>query len=395
MMAFPIGLMKEISSVLSHFHLRNDADFFYSECREVVSVPEKHINEKGEGNITFQSYFHKFPESVQYFFDDAIVVVLLHPQESTDANGNHDYNMIGYIHVNHIDFKDHTGEVHKGYYYNILRLSERKVNGKAIYRRKRIFTTMFSVLLDISILQDMHFSYASMGRENQAITDALKMNSAKHGKFCETFPMYTNSHPNLLLGSSGASKKLVDISHNTEALHQFYLKIKETRDPLVFNQMHTEERFLNMLNRILKSSPTSKVYMLPDENGNLLAAGFFVNWGDYMHLKLQNPTGILKMIDSLKFTEKLLVPMLFVGPPDSVKKLIKGAAYIYRKQHKVQLTMLNSAPGDPYTKVKKGLIQDPYLHFVIYDRPETYQAMKEHSKDAEGNVRLFIEVPML
>ena len=214
MLTFPLGLMKEISSVLSHFQLRNDAEFFYSECREVVSVPEKHINEKGEGNITFQSYFHKFPESVQYFFEDAMVVVLLHPQEATDASGNHDYIMIGYIHVNHIDFKDPAGEVHKGYFYNILRLSERKVNGKAIYRRKRIFTTMFSVLLDMSILQNMHFSYASMGRENQAITDALKMNSAKHGKFCETFPMFTNSHLNLLLGCSSDSKKLVDISDN-------------------------------------------------------------------------------------------------------------------------------------------------------------------------------------
>ena len=65
MLAFPISLMKEISSVLSHFHLRDDADFFYSECREVVSVPEKHVNEKGEGNLTFQSYFHKFPDSVR------------------------------------------------------------------------------------------------------------------------------------------------------------------------------------------------------------------------------------------------------------------------------------------------------------------------------------------
>ena len=57
--------------------------------------------------------------------------------------------------------------------------------------------------------------------------------------------------------------------------------------------------------------------------------------------------------------------------------------------------MLNATPGDPYAKIKKGIIQDPYLYFVIHDRPELYQAMKEHSKDAEGNVRLFIDMPML
>ncbi len=113
MLAFPIALLKEISTVLSQFHLRNDSEYFYSECKEVVSVPEKHVNEKGEGQITFQSYFHKFPESVQYFFEDAIVVVLLHPQEATDAQGNHDYNMIGYIHANLIDFKDHTANCTK------------------------------------------------------------------------------------------------------------------------------------------------------------------------------------------------------------------------------------------------------------------------------------------
>ena len=314
MLAFPISLMKEISSVLSQFHLRNDADFFYSECKEVVSVPEKHVNEKGEGNITFQSYFHKFPESVQYFFDDATVIVMLHPQEATDASGNHDYNMIGYIHANHIDFKDTKGELHQGYYYNVLRLSERTVNGKPIYRRKRIFTTMFSILLDITVLKDMHFVYASMGRENQAINDALKMNSARHGKLFETFPMLNNSHANIIFGSSGNAKKLVDISDNKEKLHEYYLKIKETRGTFVFNQLHTEERFLSMVNRILKSSPTSRIYMLPDEKGNILSAGFFINWGDYLHLKLQNPTGIIKVIDSLRITDKLLVPILLGRP---------------------------------------------------------------------------------
>jgi hypothetical protein len=395
MLAFRIGLMHEISSVLSEFKLRNDAGFFFSECREVVSVPEKHVNEKGEGSITFQSYFHKFPDSVQYFFDDATVVIMLHPQDHVDSNGNRDYNMIGYIHANHIDFKDTSGKLHNGYYYNVLRLSERTVNGKPIYRRKRIFTTMFSILLDITVLEDMHFVYASMGRENQAINDALKMNSARHGKLFETFPMLNNSHPSLFLGRSGEVKKLVDISDNKQKLHEYYQMIDATRKDTVFNQLHSEENFNKMIERILKSSPTSRIYMIPDEKGNILAAGVFMNWGDYMHVKLQNPTGILTIIDSLKITDKLLVPFLLVGPVDTVKKMIRGAAYKYRKEHKVHITVLNGTPGDPYYDTKKGLIKDNYNYFVIYDRPEEFEAMKAKSKDAQGNVRLFVDMPML
>ena len=41
-------------------------------------------------------------------------------------------------------------------------------------------------------------------------------------------------------------------------LHQYYLKIKETRETFVFNQLHTEQRFLDMLKRILDSSPNQQ-----------------------------------------------------------------------------------------------------------------------------------------
>jgi hypothetical protein len=395
MLAFPMGLMKEISSVLSQFNLRNDADFFYSECKEVVSVPEKHVNEKGEGKITLQAYFHKFPDSVQYFFEDAIVVVILHPQETKDPNGNRDYNMIGYIHANIIDFKSPDGQVHKGYYYNILRLSERTVNGKPIYRRKRIFTTMFSILLDIVTFNDVHFIYASMGRENQAINDALKMNSERTGKFFETFPMLNSNHVNLFLGSGSAAKKLVDISNNKELLREYYKRLNAIKEKQVFNQLYSEEKFFNMLNRIFSSSPTSKVYMLPDENGKMLAAGFFINWGDYMHVKLQNPKGLFKLVDYIRITDKLLYPTLLVGDKAQVKQLIAGGAYKYRKEHKVHISVLNANDGDPHYEIKKSILSDPFVHFVIYDRPELYEAMKQHSKDAKGNISLFIDTPML
>lgn len=394
MMSFPIKMMKEISTVLSNFGLRNDPEYFYSECKEIVSVPEKHVNEKGEGKLTFQSYFHRFPDSINSFFDDATVVVMLHPH-GTSANGLQDYNMICYIHANHINFKSPDGQLHNGYYYNVLRMSEQTVNGQPIYRRKRMFTTMFSILLDLVTVNDYHFVYASMGRENQAIVDALKMNSQRTNKFFETFPMRNNTQINLLYGSSSASKKLVDITHHPDLLHKYYEKIVERHGSYVFNQMHCEENFLSMLKRIQSSSESSKVLMVTDKEGNMEAAGTFINWGDYMHLKLQNPKGFFKAIDAMKITDRILYPTLLVGKPEAVRTMVKGACYKYRKEHKTQVTVLNAHDGDPHFEVKKSLVYDPFVYFVIYDRPEMYEAMKNASKDQNGNVRIFIDTPML
>lgn len=394
MMSFPISMMKEISAVLSNFGLRNDSEYFYSECKEIVSVPEKHVNEKGEGKLTFQSYFHQFPDSINSFFDDATVVVMLHPH-GTFNNGLQDYNMICYIHANHINFKSPDGQLHNGYYYNVLRMSEQTVNGQPIYRRKRIFTTMFSILLDLVTVNDYHFVYASMGRENQAIVDALKMNSQRTNKFFETFPMRNNTQINLLYGSSSAAKKLVDITSNPGMLHQYYEKIVERHGPYVFNQMHCEENFRKMLQRIQSSSASSRVYMVTDKAGNMEAAGTFINWGDYMHLKLQNPKGFFKAIDAMKITDRILYPTLLVGKPDAVRTMVKGACYKYRKEHKTQVTVLNAHDGDPHFEVKKSLVYDPFVYFVIYDRPEMYEAIKNASKDQNGNVRIFIDTPML
>ncbi|MCS6933832.1 MAG: hypothetical protein NZM35_01600 [Chitinophagales bacterium] len=395
MLAFPISLMKDISSILKNFKLRDDAEFFYSECREIVSVPEKHVNEKGEGKLTFQSYFHRFPDSVSHFFDDAIVVVVLHPHGRFNDEGLQDYNMIGYIHANIISFKNADDEVLQGYYYNVLRMSEATVNGEAIYRRKRIFTTVFSVLLDIVIINDVHFVYANMGRENQSILDALKMNSKRTGKLYETFPMRNNTHVNLLLGRKKHAAALTDISHNEELLRAYYAMIHETRQNYVYYQLHNERLFFNMVNRILGSSPNSRFYALLDNAGKIDAAGFFVCWADYMYLKLQNPKGLFKVIDQLKITDKLLYATLFTGKPEHVKKLIQGAAYLYRKEHGIQLTVLNAHDGDPYSELKKSVIYDPFVYFTIYDRAEMYEKMKNRSKDEKGNVRIFIETPML
>lgn len=97
---------------------------------------------------------------------------MIYAREKKDSNYR-DYNMIGYINVNKIEFKDHQGNIHPGYYYNVLRMSEATVGGEAIYRRKKLFSCMFSVLLDLVTVNDVHFVYANMGRENQGILDAL------------------------------------------------------------------------------------------------------------------------------------------------------------------------------------------------------------------------------
>lgn len=178
-------------------------------------------------------------------------------------------------------------------------------------------------------------------------------------------------------------------------LHEYYLKIQERHGKYVFNQMHSEENFLRMVKRILSSSPSSRIYMVADANGKMEAAGTFINWGDYMHLKLQNPKGIFKAIDAMQITDKILYPTLLVGPAKTVRTMIKGASYKFRKEHKVQVTVLNAHDGDPHFDIKKSIVYDPFVYFVIYDRPEAYEAMKEHSKDEQGNVRIFIDTPML
>jgi hypothetical protein len=393
--AFSIKFLKEITAVFSDFNLRDDVEYFFGECKEIVGVPEKHVDEKGKGKLSFQSYFHKFPDSINSFFDDAVVIVILHPQEGGNPV-RRDYNIIGYIHINCIDFKSPDGGVYNGYYYNMLRLSESTVNGEPIYRRKRVFSTLYNALLDVAELQDVSFTYASMGRENQAIIDALKMNSERIGRFFETFRVRINTHINLIWGSGRSAKKLVDISTDKEALREYYSKIQTIRSQYLFNQLHSEERFFGMVDRILGSSPTSRVLMMPDDAGNMDAACFAVNWGDYMHLKLQNPKGFFKMIDSIGIKDKILYITLLVGAPASARQLIKGVAYKFRKQHGVHVTLLPSHDGDPYSEVKKATIHDPYVYMVIIkDRLEIYKAMREHSKDAEGGVRLFIDTPML
>jgi hypothetical protein len=101
------------------------------------------------------------------------------------------------------------------------------------------------------------------------------------------------------------------------------------------------------------------------------------------------------VVESLKITDKLLYPILLTGDKKHVKQLLAGAAHKYRKELGAQITVMTANLSDPHYDLKKGILSDPFVHFVIYDRPELYEAMKQHSMDAKGNIGLFIDTPML
>jgi hypothetical protein len=394
-LAFPMSELNHADKILGQFGLREDTEYFYEQCREVISVPEKHINEKGEGKLTFQSYFHNFPHSVTAINDKAIVVVALQPKEESNADGKKDYWLVGYIHANVYDFKDLDGSVHEGFYYNMLRISERSENGIKVYRRKKIFTLVFSVLHSLVDVYGVHFAYAAMGKENQAINDALVLNSSKYNKHFEKFPMRTNTKINFLFGNKSASQKLVDITNDTVRLKEMYAKMIADKGSYVFQMYHHEGEFLRMVENIKSYSKSSAVYMIPDASGNLEAACVAMNWGDYFLFTLENPTGIFKLIASLKLTDNLLYPLCIVGSEKGVDTLLKGITYKYRKEHKCHLTLLNSYPGDPHFKSKQSFIFDEYQFFIISDRKEHFDKLKDQSKDEAGNVRYFIDNPIL
>ena len=135
--------------------------------------------------------------------------------------------------------------------------------------------------------------------------------------------------------------------------------------------------------------------MLPDAQGAIEAAAIAVNWGDYFALTLDNPQGFFKFLASLKLTDRLLYPIHVVGSESGVKTLLKGLASKYLKEHKVYISILNSYDADRYQDVKKGLLHDDYIFFIITDRLDHFNRLKEESKSPDGHVRFFIDNPIL
>jgi hypothetical protein len=394
-LAFHISELHNADKILKMFGLREDTNYFYDQCRSVISVSESHQAEGGSDGFAFQAYFKNFPESVIHVNDRAIVVVSLEPKAEPAASGLKDYWLVGYIHANIFDLRDQDGSLHEGFYYNMLRISERSENGQKVYRRKKIFTMIFSVLHSLVGVYGVHFAYASMGKQNRAIHDALVMNSKIHNKHFETFPVRTNTVINKIYGRKGAAKKLVDITHDKERLKEMYKMLSSQKQDYVFNSVHSEDMFMRLIDNITKYSKTSKVYMLPDANGKIEAAGIAVNWGDYFALTLDNPKGFFKLIASLRLTDSLLYPIHVVGSIEGVKTLLQGMASKYLQEHNVYISILNSYDADRYAAIKKGFLHDDYIFFIISDRLDHLNKLKEQSKSEEGHVRFFIDNPIL
>lgn len=396
--AFPIKYLHSADKLFNIFHLQGDLKYFFDECKEVISVPEKHQDEKGKtGNLNFQVYFHDVPHSLESLNESAIVVLGLDVDTNVkDNNGMMPYKLAGYVHANEFQFTDGVkgDERHNAYYYNMLRISEASKNGQKIYRRTGVFSTIFTILLDLVNQNNVHFVYAIMGKENASINKALIKLAEHYDKKWDILPMTSNSHLPLIYGRNKYRKQLIDITHDKAKIEELYNKSQSHRGDYLFNQYPNFADFWKQYERIVSYSKTSKAFMLADEKGEMKAGVVAVNWGDYFAFLLDNPKGIFKALASLELTDQLLHMWMTVGDVETVEKLYKGIAQHYLKNHKVKMGLYNTYAGDPYAKIKKSIINDPMNYFVIYDRPEMYKQFQETSKDKDGNVRIFIDTPV-
>ncbi|HQV78639.1 MAG TPA: hypothetical protein PLJ42_06015 [Chitinophagales bacterium] len=389
-----INYLSEMGDILNNLGYVHDTNYFFHQCRDIISVPEKHINNKGQGKFAFQAYFHNFPDSVLSINKDALVVIVLHPQKLNEQ-GKREYNVVGYIHVNLMDVHL-EGERYDAYYYNMLRVSERVEENKKIYRRKKIFTLMFSIMHSIvGVEENVAFTYGAMGKENQAINEALELNTKLYEKHYEKWAFINNTKINKIFGSKTAFKKCIDISDDKEKLIEFYHKLKAQKEHYTFYHLKSEEDFLDTLDKIFAYSKSTRIYMVPDANGNMDAACLAINWGEFFAFQLENPQGLFKAVAKMKLTDNILYPIMITGTVENVEILLKGIASHYNKQHGCKVTNLNSYAGDPYQKIKSSALNDEYLFLIICNDVNKLNAMKERSKGTDGNVKLFIDVPLL
>jgi len=389
-----INLLPQMGDVLDVLGYVPDTDYFFHQCRDIISVPEKHINNKGQGKFAFQAYFHNFPDSVLSINNNALVVLVLHPQK-LDANGKREYNVVGYIHVNRMNIY-FEGERFDGYYYNMLRVSERVENNKKVYRRKKIFTLMFSIMHSIvGVEENIAFTYGAMGKENQAINEALELNTKLYEKHYEKWSFANNTKINKFFGSKRAFKKCVDISQDTDKLKEYYQKMRQQKEHYTFFHINSEEEFLATLSKIFMYSTSSRVYMVPDKNGKMDAVCFAINWGEYFAFQLENPQGLFKALAQMRLTDNILYPIMITGSAENVDVLLKGIASHYNKNYQCKVTNLNSYAGDPYQKTKSSILNDDYLFLIICNDMDKLNAMKNRSKGTDGNVKLFIDIPLL
>ena len=395
--SFPIEMLSNISEVLKHFNLKPDFDYFMDECKETIAVAENHQNEKGGGKMSFQSFFHNIPESVISVNPRALIVLAINPDaEPANSAEPVGYHVAGYIHANLFDFTPHEDKtkVETGFYYNILRVSDRKVEGKRVYRRMSVFSLMFAIMNDLVEVHGVNFAYACMGKENLSIKRALHRNAASHGRYYERLPFTVFSKINMIYGSKSQSKKLVDITNNEEKLREMYEMVKGRMGSYLFFHYVSWVEFKDLIVKMVEYSKTSGVYMIPNPDGSIAAATIAMNWGEFFEFQIQNPKGIFKLIQKSRVMENFLRFLMGVGEPKDFEKLMKGLSYKYHKEHKVGVTFLPTFKGDPYYKISKSLLSDEYMNFVICRDSDELDKFKKQSAGADGHPRIFLDVPI-
>jgi hypothetical protein len=393
--AFHISLLPRAHELLSQFGYNNDRAFFDFQCREVISAPEQHVNNKGEGLITFRVYFKNVPQSITSINENATVVIVIAPKPAL-GNQPIDYDLVGYIHANEFFFNSPKyTELKKAYFYNLLRINELADNqDNPLFRKKRVFTLLFSVLRSLVDENEIHYVFATMGKENQTILEALANNSKRHNKFYKSVPFTVFTRLNHFYSSGSAFKKLTVITHDKARLAEMHAMVKADKHHHLFYNLHTVADLEHLISNIKNYSKSSDVYALI-ENDKIKAAAFVMNWGDYFDFTLKNPKGVFKLISALKLTNNLMYPFLITGDVKSADTLLKGVTYKFRTQDNCYISLINSEPGDKYESAKKSFLKDDYNFFLIYDRMEDYNNFESEATDSKGNLHLFYDNPLL
>lgn len=395
LLSFHITYMPHISSILKEFGLYADKDFFIAEAKDVIAVSENHQNEQGGGKMSFQSYFHNIPQSILAVNDRAEIVLAIHPEKNDSGQGRK-YTIAGYIHANNFDFQPYGDErIEKGYYYNILRVSEKEVNGVGIYRRKKIFSLMFSILHHLVYKNGVNFCFACMGKENKSIKEALHRNTVYHGEYYERLPFTVYSKVNRFYGSKSLFAQCVDITDDETKLRAYYQMIHAKHQTYLFYHLLNVDIFLDFVRKLTAYSKSSRVWAMLNPDGTLAAATLAMNWGDWFKFEIKNPKGIFKLVQASGVMEKFFRPMLGVGEPKTFAKLVKGLSHHYHRQHGVGVTFLSTYDGDPYKEVYKSILDDQYAYFIICNDKDKLQQFKQRSATAKGHPRLFLDQPII
>lgn len=394
LISFPIAYMDSIEPILHHFGLNTSKENFLEQCREVIAVAENHQDEKGGGKMSFQSLFYNIPESIQSVNYDAIIVLSIHVYGKQEENK--DYRIVGYIHANEFDFAPYEDEtkIEHGYYYNMLRVTEHAENGVKIYRRKKIFSLMFSILHHLVYQNGVNFCFACMGKENQSIKEALHRNTHLHGEYYERLPFTMYSKINRLYGSKKEYEKLVDITHNEPLLRKYYKQMHaKMKNYLFYNHLKFED-FQKLMLSMKAYSPTSGVYAHLDASGNIITASGAMNWGEFLTFQIVNPKGVFILAQKSGIMKHFFKPSMGIGKPEDYKRLLKGLCYKYWKEAGVGVTVISTSEGDEYYDINKSLLDDQYAYFIICNDEQKLQQFKKRS-EVNGHPMLFLDQPII